>query len=234
MAFDSERLVQGSVSTVRIDALASVVGATDRRPPKKFPVHIPPRIDLAIFNHQSLLAKEAWLPTHEHLGSSPGRKSMRRPMTARRSDTESSKTCRSWSLPSTNSYAGHSANTVLPQLTFPSQDLKSADIKNFADLPLTRETAKGLQSSHFQVLTEIQQRAIPIALKGKDILGAAKTGSGKTLTFLVPVLEKLYRARWTEFDGLGALIISPTRELAVQTFEVLRKIGRYHNFSADW
>lgn len=46
------------------------------------------------------------------------------------------------------------------------------------------------------------------------------------------MLEKLYRAQWTEFDGLGALIISPTRELAVQIFEVLRKVGRNHAFSA--
>lgn len=69
-------------------------------------------------------------------------------------------------------------------------------------------------------------------MKGKDILGAAKTGSGKTLAFLVPVLDNLYRQKWTEFDGLGALIISPTRELAIQIFEVLRKIGRHHTFSA--
>lgn len=48
----------------------------------------------------------------------------------------------------------------------------------------------------------------------------------------MPVLEKLYHAKWTEYDGLGALIISPTRELAVQIFEVLRKIGRNHYFSA--
>lgn len=48
----------------------------------------------------------------------------------------------------------------------------------------------------------------------------------------MPVLEALHRARWTEFDGLGALILSPTRELAVQIFEVLRKIGRHHAFSA--
>jgi ATP-dependent RNA helicase DDX10/DBP4 len=46
------------------------------------------------------------------------------------------------------------------------------------------------------------------------------------------VLENLYRQKWTELDGLGALIISPTRELAIQIFEVLRKIGRYHTFSA--
>lgn len=46
------------------------------------------------------------------------------------------------------------------------------------------------------------------------------------------MLEKLHRAQWTELDGLGALILSPTRELAVQIFEVLKKIGRYHSFSA--
>ncbi|KAG5971829.1 ATP-dependent RNA helicase dbp4 [Claviceps digitariae] len=111
-------------------------------------------------------------------------------------------------------------------------DPKSADIKAFTDLPLSQPTASGLKASHFQTLTEVQQQAIPLALKNNDILGAAKTGSGKTLAFLIPVLEKLYRAQWTEYDGLGALIISPTRELAVQIFEVLRKIGRYHVFSA--
>ncbi|CCC07145.1 hypothetical protein SMAC4_01168 [Sordaria macrospora] len=111
-------------------------------------------------------------------------------------------------------------------------DPKSADIKNFTDLPLCEPTASGLRASHFEIMTDVQKAAIPLALKGQDILGAARTGSGKTLAFLVPVLEKLYRARWTELDGLGALIISPTRELAVQIFEVLRKIGRNHSFSA--
>ncbi|TAQ85129.1 hypothetical protein B7494_g6560 [Chlorociboria aeruginascens] len=110
-------------------------------------------------------------------------------------------------------------------------DLKT-EIKVFADLPLSEITASGLDVSHFKTLTDIQSKAIPLALKGKDILGAAKTGSGKTLAFLVPVLENLYRQKWTEFDGLGALIISPTRELAIQIFEILRKIGRYHTFSA--
>ncbi|KAL2165052.1 hypothetical protein VTH06DRAFT_348 [Thermothelomyces fergusii] len=111
-------------------------------------------------------------------------------------------------------------------------DPKSANLTNFTDLPLCEATAAGLRASHFEVLTDIQRAAIPLALKGRDILGAAKTGSGKTLAFLVPVLEKLYHARWTEYDGLGALIISPTRELAIQIFEVLRKIGRNHYFSA--
>ena len=110
-------------------------------------------------------------------------------------------------------------------------DLKAA-VKNFSDLPLSDPTARGLAASHYKTLTDIQSRAIPHALKGRDILGAAKTGSGKTLAFLVPVLENLYRKRWTEYDGLGALILAPTRELAIQIFEVLRKVGRFHTFSA--
>lgn len=110
-------------------------------------------------------------------------------------------------------------------------DLKGI-FKSFSDLPLSEPTASGLASSHYKTLTDIQSRAISHALKGRDILGAAKTGSGKTLAFLVPVLENLYRKQWAEHDGLGALILSPTRELAIQIFEVLRKIGRYHTFSA--
>ncbi|KAL8731208.1 MAG: hypothetical protein Q9181_004385 [Wetmoreana brouardii] len=109
---------------------------------------------------------------------------------------------------------------------------KKSEIGAFEDLPLSYPTASGLEVSHFKTVTDVQQETIPLALKGSDILGAAKTGSGKTLAFLVPVLENLYRKRWTELDGLGALILSPTRELAIQIFEVLRKIGRYHTFSA--
>ncbi|KAL6912896.1 hypothetical protein ACHAP8_007709 [Fusarium lateritium] len=111
-------------------------------------------------------------------------------------------------------------------------DPKSDVIKNFSHLPLSVPTAEGLEIAHFQTLTDVQAEAVPLALKGKDVMGAAKTGSGKTLAFLIPVLEKLYRAQWTELDGLGALIISPTRELAVQIFQVLQKIGTKHSFSA--
>jgi ATP-dependent RNA helicase DDX10/DBP4 len=83
-------------------------------------------------------------------------------------------------------------------------------------------------------MTDVQARAIPLALKGADILGAAKTGSGKTLAFIVPVLENLYRLQFVGKEaGLGAMIISPTRELAIQIFEVLHKVGkRGHTFAA--
>ncbi|OJD27945.1 ATP-dependent RNA helicase DBP4 [Blastomyces percursus] len=121
-------------------------------------------------------------------------------------------------------------------LTTLAQRIDELDVKAspdaFSDLPLSGPTLDGLSASHFKCLTDIQTKAIPHALKGRDILGAAKTGSGKTLAFLVPLLELLYRKQWTEYDGLGALVLSPTRELAIQIFEVLRKIGRHHTFSA--
>ncbi len=81
-------------------------------------------------------------------------------------------------------------------------------------------------------MTPIQKKSLLATLCGRDVLGAAKTGSGKTLAFLIPVLEKLYLESWSVRDGLGALILSPTRELALQTFEVLRRIGAKHSLSA--
>lgn len=113
------------------------------------------------------------------------------------------------------------------------QDIK-ATFDSFTDLPLSAPTKEGLKAAHFTTLTPIQSRAIPLALKGSDVLGAAKTGSGKTLAFIIPVLENLYRAQCIGADaGLGAMIISPTRELAIQIFDVLVKIGRKgHLFAA--
>eukprot|EP00639_Heterosigma_akashiwo_P016570 CAMPEP_0206386852 /NCGR_PEP_ID=MMETSP0294-20121207/16216_1 /ASSEMBLY_ACC=CAM_ASM_000327 /TAXON_ID=39354 /ORGANISM="Heterosigma akashiwo, Strain CCMP2393" /LENGTH=804 /DNA_ID=CAMNT_0053838031 /DNA_START=96 /DNA_END=2510 /DNA_ORIENTATION=+ len=107
------------------------------------------------------------------------------------------------------------------------------EINRFDQLPLSYKTKKGLKANNFEKMTDIQKMALPHCLAGRDILGAARTGSGKTLAFLVPVLETLYRQRWTAMeDGLGALIVSPTRELALQIFDVLRKVGRAHALSA--
>ena len=98
----------------------------------------------------------------------------------------------------------------------------SKKAKSFDDLPLSRETLEGLKIAGYSEPTEIQKESIVLALKGLDILGAAKTGSGKTLAFLIPILEKLYSLKWTRDDGAGALVITPTRELAYQIFECLR------------
>ena len=102
----------------------------------------------------------------------------------------------------------------------------------FSLLPLSPRTRQGLKRAGFLDMTPIQKEAVPIALRGRDVLGAARTGSGKTLAFLIPVLEQLYKQRWSNADGLGALVISPTRELAMQIFDVLRSIGGQHTFSA--
>ncbi|KAJ4920818.1 hypothetical protein JOQ06_021455 [Pogonophryne albipinna] len=111
-------------------------------------------------------------------------------------------------------------------------DINSKEAVRFSDFPISKKTLLGLQGMQYRQPTEIQRQTIGYALQGKDVLGAAKTGSGKTLAFLIPVLECLYRQQWSSVDGLGALIISPTRELAYQTYEVLRKVGKNHEFSA--
>ena len=81
--------------------------------------------------------------------------------------------------------------------------------------------------------TAIQRATLLTALRGKDILAAAKTGSGKTLAFLIPLLEKLWTERWTNQDSTAAVVLSPTRELAMQTYDVLRTIAIRHDFSAS-
>ncbi|GLT62105.1 hypothetical protein SLA2020_347680 [Shorea laevis] len=107
-----------------------------------------------------------------------------------------------------------------------------AGARKFYQLPISKKTKDGLKEAKYTNMTDIQVASLPHALCGRDILGAAKTGSGKTLAFVIPVLEKLYKERWGPEDGVGSIIISPTRELAGQLFDVLREVGKHHNFSA--
>ena len=78
-------------------------------------------------------------------------------------------------------------------------------------------------------MTPIQSKSIPILLSGKDVLGAARTGSGKTLAFLIPAVELLHRLKFKPMNGTGIIVISPTRELALQIFGVLRELMKYHS-----
>ncbi|XP_021892948.1 DEAD-box ATP-dependent RNA helicase 32 [Carica papaya] len=107
-----------------------------------------------------------------------------------------------------------------------------AGATKFYQLPLSKNTKQGLKEAKYVKMTDIQRASLPHSLCGRDILGAAKTGSGKTLAFIIPVLEKLYKERWGPEDGVGSIIISPTRELAGQLFDVLKVVGKHHNFSA--
>lgn len=110
--------------------------------------------------------------------------------------------------------------------------VETSAIQKFRDIPLSKKTLQGLKQNEYVTPTDVQKESIVLALRGMDVLGAAKTGSGKTLAFVIPVLERLYCLQWTRLDGLGALIITPTRELAYQIFETFRKVGIQHDFSA--
>ncbi|KAL8559511.1 ATP-dependent RNA helicase ddx18 [Nucella lapillus] len=90
-------------------------------------------------------------------------------------------------------------------------------------------TLKAIVDMGFTHMTEIQARAIRPLLEGRDLMGAAKTGSGKTLAFLIPAVELMYKMKFMPRNGTGCLIISPTRELSMQTFGVLRELLKYHH-----
>ena len=96
--------------------------------------------------------------------------------------------------------------------------------QKFLDLPICDKTKSALQKLGFEKMTMIQARSIPECLTGNDLIGAAKTGSGKTLAFLIPIIELLSKVQFTRKQGTGALVISPTRELSLQIYGVLRDI----------
>ncbi|XP_063992090.1 probable ATP-dependent RNA helicase DDX10 [Diachasmimorpha longicaudata] len=121
---------------------------------------------------------------------------------------------------------------IIEELQARYETIDEPSIKTFEDLPLSSQLLKALKEHNFIEPTDIQKQSIGLALRGNDILGAAKTGSGKTLAFLIPVLELLYCQQWSRELGLGALIITPTRELAYQIFETLKKIAKYHRITA--
>ncbi|XP_047327285.1 DEAD-box ATP-dependent RNA helicase 51-like [Impatiens glandulifera] len=99
----------------------------------------------------------------------------------------------------------------------------------FESLPLSEPTLKSIKEMGFKYLTEIQEKSIPPLLLGKDVLGAARTGSGKTLAFLIPAIELLSNIRFNPRNGTGVVIISPTRELAIQTHAVAKDLLKYHS-----
>ncbi|KAG5883419.1 hypothetical protein JTB14_005630 [Gonioctena quinquepunctata] len=90
-------------------------------------------------------------------------------------------------------------------------------------------TLKAIEDMGFKTMTEIQARSIPPLLEGRDLVGAAKTGSGKTLAFLIPAIELIYKLKFMPRNGTGIIIISPTRELSMQTFGVLKELMKYHH-----
>ena len=109
----------------------------------------------------------------------------------------------------------------------PEEDTEST--LSFKDMNLSRPTLKALSETlHWEKPTKIQTTAIPAALLGRDICGAAVTGSGKTGAFLIPILERLVY-RNDKDPQTRVLVILPTRELAMQCFEVTELLTKYAN-----
>ncbi|KJZ74536.1 ATP-dependent RNA helicase HAS1 [Hirsutella minnesotensis 3608] len=105
----------------------------------------------------------------------------------------------------------------------------TTDSQTFAELKLSDKTLKAIEEMGFSKMTSIQRSAIPPLLAGKDVLGAAKTGSGKTLAFLIPAIEILSALRFKPRNGTGVIVVSPTRELALQIFGVARELMKHHS-----
>ena len=103
---------------------------------------------------------------------------------------------------------------------------------DFSLLPISKPLVAGLKMSNYSKMTPVQELTIKPTLTGKDYIVASKTGSGKTLCFLIPLLDALEKLKTSRHDGLVALVLTPTRELALQIFNVLRKIGKKFDFSA--
>ena len=99
----------------------------------------------------------------------------------------------------------------------------------FKELGLAEPILKALQAEGYENPTPIQEQAIPILLKGKDLLGVAQTGTGKTAAFGIPILQHLYNSQNGQKGKrrIKALIVTPTRELAIQIGESLTAYGKF-------
>ncbi|MCJ1362587.1 ATP-dependent RNA helicase dbp10 [Acarospora aff. strigata] len=108
-----------------------------------------------------------------------------------------------------------------------SSNIKGRSVKRgggFQAMGLNANLLKAITRKGFSVPTPIQRRTIPLVLDGQDVVGMARTGSGKTAAFVVPMIEKL-KAHSAKV-GARALILSPSRELALQTLKVVKELGR--------
>ncbi|MCK5236698.1 MAG: DEAD/DEAH box helicase [Deltaproteobacteria bacterium] len=100
-------------------------------------------------------------------------------------------------------------------------------IERFYEFGLSDEVLQSLSDMGFEEPTQIQKISIPDTLKGRDIIGVAQTGTGKTASFGIPIIEKAIRGKSKK---PAAIVLSPTRELAVQVAEELNRIGKTSGF----
>src|SRR3989338_6961108 len=97
-------------------------------------------------------------------------------------------------------------------------------MKEFEKLNISENILKVIKELGFTKPSEIQEKTIPLALQGKDILGGSATGSGKTLAFGAGIIQGVQKGK-----GIQALVLTPTRELAEQVARSLREFSKYYN-----
>lgn len=98
----------------------------------------------------------------------------------------------------------------------------------FQNLGIDAELLRALDDAGYTVPTPIQEQAIPAALAGRDVLGLAQTGTGKTCAFAIPILQKLKKEeRLPGFPPIRSLILTPTRELAIQIYDSFLTYAKY-------
>ena len=98
----------------------------------------------------------------------------------------------------------------------------------FSQLNLIDPILKALKTEGYETPTPIQEQAIPVVLQGRDLLGCAQTGTGKTAAFSIPILQRMHEAHAERGPHrIKALILTPTRELAIQIDESLAAYGRH-------
>ena len=100
---------------------------------------------------------------------------------------------------------------------------KQMETVRFDELELNPQILRGIKDMGFEEASPIQAQAIPVVLSGRDIIGQAQTGSGKTAAFGIPVLEKVD----PDNKKTQVIILSPTRELAIQVADEIRKLSKY-------
>jgi len=102
-------------------------------------------------------------------------------------------------------------------------------LMTFKNLGIIEPILQALEAEGYQTPTPIQEQAIPILLRGKDLLGCAQTGTGKTAAFAIPILQHLYTERQgnNRLRKIRALVVTPTRELAIQIGESFTTYGKY-------
>uniref|UniRef100_A0AAZ1XW52 RNA helicase n=1 Tax=Oreochromis aureus TaxID=47969 RepID=A0AAZ1XW52_OREAU len=105
------------------------------------------------------------------------------------------------------------------------QNKKKKKSGGFQSMGLSYPVFKGVMKKGYKIPTPIQRKTIPVILDGKDVVAMARTGSGKTAAFLIPMFEKL-KAPQAQ-TGARALILTPTRELALQTMKFTKELGKF-------